>query len=251
MCGRFSLTSPLAELRALFGFEARPNLRPRANIAPTQQVLALRAGPGADGGGGQGDVAGNAPGNEPGAFFPRWGLVPSWADDPAVGARMINARAETLAEKPAFREAFRRRRCLIPADGFYEWRAAAGGRRQPWRIARPDGGPFAFAGLWEAWRDPARPEPLLTCTIVTTEANADLRDLHPRMPVVLDPADHARWLDPAAEEAALRSLLRPAPEGLLESYPVSPAVNDVRNDSPELLRPTAPLPPAPVQASLF
>jgi len=235
MCGRFSLTSPLSELRALFGFEARPNLRPRANIAPTQEVLALRAG---DGGG-------------PEAFFPRWGLVPAWAGDPAVGARMINARAETLAEKPAFREAFRRRRCLVPADGFYEWRAAAGGRRQPWRIARPDGDPFAFAGLWEAWRDPARSELLLTCSIVTTEANAALHDLHPRMPVILDPADHARWLDPAAEEVALRALLRPAPEALLESYPVSPAVNDVRNDSPDLLHPAAPLPPAPVQASLF
>lgn len=238
MCGRFTLTSPLEALRALFGFAERPNLRPRANIAPTQAVLALRAGPG-----GEGDA--------PAAFFPQWGLVPSWAEDPAVGARMINARAETLAGKPAFREAFRRRRCLIPADGFYEWRAAAGGRRQPWRIARPDGGPFAFAGLWEAWRGPAFPEPLLTCTIVTTEANADLRDLHPRMPVILDPADHTRWLDPAAEEASLQALLRPAPEGLLQSHPVSPAVNDVRNDSLDLLRPADPLPPAPVQASLF
>ncbi|HYH18349.1 MAG TPA: SOS response-associated peptidase [Azospirillum sp.] len=211
-----TLATPVAELRRVFEFSETPNLRPRWNIAPTQDVAAVRAG-------------------EDGArhlALLRWGLVPHWADDPAIGNRMINARGETLADKPAFRSAFRHRRCLVPADGFYEWKAA-GRRKQPYLIRRRDGRPLAFAGLWERWPGPKGdplPQPLETVTIVTTAAGGVVADLHERMPVMLNPADWPLWLDPQAPLPAVETLLRPAPDPALEAVPVSTRVNDVRND---------------------
>jgi putative SOS response-associated peptidase YedK len=172
----------------------------------------------------------------------RWGLVPRWAKDPKGGARMINARAETLAERPAFRGVLRRQRCLIPADGFYEWAEAASGRmaKQPMYVRLRTGEPFAFAGLWDEWRPPAGGEPLRTCTIVTTEANALLATFHHRMPVILAPEVEAVWLDPAlTDPEPLRSLLVPYPAEAMEAYPVSPAVNAVANDDAQLVLPLA------------
>ncbi|MEE8189595.1 MAG: SOS response-associated peptidase [Kiloniellales bacterium] len=222
MCGRYSLTSPLEELCEVFGFPERPNLAPHANIAPGQDVAAIRLG--------EDD-------SEPRRFvWLRWGLIPSWAKDPGMGGRMINARAETVAEKPTFRAAFRARRCLILADGFYEWRAE-GGRKQPYRIARPDGRPFAFAGLWERWQDPAGGEKVESCSIITTEANALLRGIHPRMPVILGEADFDSWLAPGTAREAARALLKPcAPEALV-CYRVSARVNSPANDDLTLIEP--------------
>ena len=226
MCGRYTLTTPLEGLREVFLFEGAPNLAPRYNIAPTQEVPAVRLGP------------------EDGKrhLVPlRWGLIPSWAKEASIGSRMINARAESVSEKPAFRAAFRQRRCLIPADGFYEWQARPSGPKQPYHIARPEGGPFAFAGLWERWADRAGGEAVESFTIVTTEANRGLEAIHHRMPVVLAPADHAAWLDPEAAGDALQALLRPAPEETFVATPVSTRVNAVRNDDASLTEAAAPL----------
>ncbi len=240
MCGRYSLTTPVEGLRQLFEFPEQPNLAPRYNIAPTQEVPAVRPAPPPERSSGEeGGTKAGAGGGRQLAML-RWGLIPGWAKDPAIGSRMINARAETLAEKPAFRSAFRRRRCLVPADGFYEWRKQDKGPKQPYWIARPDGGPFAFAGLWERWRDPRDGARVESCTIVTTEANATLRPIYPRMPVILAPEAHALWLDPAAAPEALLALLRPAPEALLTPCAVSTRVNKVANDGPELIAPLAP-----------
>lgn len=220
MCGRYSLTA-LAELvRYVLDYPERPNLEPRANIAPTQAVAAVRLG-------------------EDGArHFAtlRWGLIPSWAKDAAIASKTINARGETVAEKPAFRAAFRARRCLIPADGFYEWKTE-NGAKQPYRIARADGAPFAFAGLWERWEKASDGVPVETSTIVTTDANETLRPIHHRMPVILDPADFAAWLDPAARPADLQALLRPFPSRDLIAYRVSRRVNAVANDDLSLIEP--------------
>lgn len=169
----------------------------------------------------------------------RWGLVPSWADGPAVGDRLINARAESLRDKPAFQDALRRRRCLVPADGFYEWQAVPGRRRkQPMFVHRRDGEPMAFAGLWAVWR-PGEHEPwLVTCTIVTTPANAVIAPIHDRMPALLPAAAWAEWLDPAASDVdALEALLAPAPDADLEVWPVRPLVSDPANNGPELVEP--------------
>ncbi|MCG8592798.1 MAG: SOS response-associated peptidase [Kiloniellales bacterium] len=226
MCGRYTLTTPLEGLRDVFLFEESPNLAPRYNIAPTQEVPAVRLGP------------------EDGRrhLVPlRWGLIPSWAKEVSIGSRMINARAESVAEKPAFRTAFRQRRCLIPADGFYEWQARPSGPKQPYYIAQAAGGPFAFAGLWERWTDGESGEALESFTIVTTAASRRLEALHHRMPVILAPADHAAWLDPASGADALQALLRPAPEAAFVAAPVSTRVNAVRNDDPSLIEPAAPL----------
>jgi putative SOS response-associated peptidase YedK len=231
MCGRYTLTSPVAEVAATFGFPERPNLPARFNIAPTQQIAAVRRDP--------------ADGRRHLALL-RWGLVPSWAKDAAIGSRMINARAETLAEKPAFRSALKHRRCLIPADGFYEWRRdPGGGPKQPFRIVMRDGEPFALAGLWEVWKEPREApsdpapldQPLESATIVTTAANAVLRDLHDRMPVILAELDWDAWLDPAVPPEAALALLKPCPEDWLDRYPVSTRVNSVRNDDPTLIEP--------------
>lgn len=210
MCGRYALTTPIEGIRALFGFEKIPNLPARYNIAPTQAVLAVRDQGGA-----------------PACFMARWGLIPGWAKDPSIGAKMINARAETLREKPAFRTAFQRRRCLIPADAFYEWKTL-NGVKQPFRIAFEDGEAFAFAGLWERWQGGDGSD-VDSCTIVTTDANETLAPLHHRMPVLLDRTAHDAWLRADADEAA--TLLQPYAGGrALTYYPVSRRLNDVRND---------------------
>lgn len=237
MCGRFTLTSPLEALRELFGFVERPNLEPRANIAPTQDVLAVRLG--ADG-------ARHAAGL-------RWGLLPPWAKDRRIGAKFINARSETVATQGAFRNAFARRRCLVAADGFYEWRTDEDGTKQPFRICRADGGPFGFAGLWERWQDPAEAKdapPVESCTILTTGANAVVRVIHHRMPVILPLEAHAAWLAPETPPDALQAMLRPLDPQGWTAYPVSPRVNKVANDDLALLEPAEEV-VRPVQQGLF
>ncbi|MEX2618366.1 MAG: SOS response-associated peptidase [Alphaproteobacteria bacterium] len=174
----------------------------------------------------------------------RWGLVPSWAKDVNAGPLLINARADTVADKPSFRNAFRRRRCLIPADGFYEWRAQPTGPKQPMRIALPGNALFAFAGIWEHWQA-AEGSELESCAIVTTDANAQLYDIHTRMPVILGPESYDIWLNADAEAAAM--LMHPH-DGEMAAWPVSRDVNSVRNDGPELWAEAgAPAPPAPVK----
>lgn len=230
MCGRYSLTTAPEAMRALFGFENLPNLPPRYNIAPTQQVAVVRA-PGDGGKAGLRELV-----------MMRWGLIPHWAKDASIGARMINARAETLAEKPSFREALKTRRCLVPADGFYEWRTEDG-RKQPFRIGMKGGALFAFAGLWERWTATAtgggltEGERVESVTIVTTDANEKLRPIHPRMPVILPPEAFDGWLDPANDTAAARALLKPYPAEPMAFYRVRPAVNNARNDEPDCIAP--------------
>ena len=224
MCGRFNLTTPTEGLRALFGFDEMPNLPPRYNIAPTQDVAVVR-------------LAGAE--RRPAFALLRWGLIPAWAKDVSIGSRMINARAETVAEKPAFRNAFRRRRCLIPADGFYEWEKRPDGAKQPWRITLESGAPFAFAGLWEHWSGADGSE-VESCAIVTAAAADSVARIHERMPVILEAADFPSWLSGTPEEA--QGLLH-SYRGALRSYTVSSRVNSVRNDDASLLEPAA-APPA-------
>lgn len=234
MCGRYTLTSPLEGVRQVFDFVERPNLAPRFNIAPTQEVAAVRLG--ADG---ARHFAGL-----------RWGLIPVWAKDAAIASRLINARGETVAEKPSFRAAFAQRRCLILADGFFEWKTE-NTAKQPYLITLCDRRPFAFAGLWESWRDPAAGETLETCSIVTTEANATLAPIHHRMPVILDPAGFDAWLDCRRPAAEAEALLRPY-QGEMTAFRVSPRVNKVANDDATLLDPFEPeAPPAAAQGQLF
>jgi putative SOS response-associated peptidase YedK len=214
---------PPEAMRRLFETAgALANIPPRYNVAPTQDapVVRLRA----DG--------------ERAIAMLRWGLVPAWSEGPDSGYRMINARAETVATKPAFRGAFRRRRCLVPADGFYEWRKE-GARKQPYRIRLRGGGPFAFAGLWERW-SPERgdAEVIESFTIVVTDANALLEPIHERMPVILAQSDYGAWLDvQGTEPEAAQALLRPYPPDQMEAYPVSLRVNSPRNDDPECIAP--------------
>jgi putative SOS response-associated peptidase YedK len=232
VCGRFTLRAPPEAVAEHFGLAEPPELSARYNIAPGQAVATIRAAAG-----------------EPARVceLRTWGLVPAWAKDPAIGHRMINARAETVAEKPAFRAAFRRRRCLIPADGFYEW-AAGPAPKQPYMVAREAGALFGFAGLWEAWRSEDGRE-VRSCTIITTRANTTLRCVHERMPVILDPTDYTAWLDPGPGDGErLRELLAPCPEGWLVLQTVGLHVNDPRHDDPDC---AAPAPPQPGQASLL
>ena len=218
MCGRYTITTPVDAIGELFGADDRPNLEPRWNVAPTQRSPVVRRG---EDGRRRLDML-------------TWGLVPFWAKDRSIGSRMIMARGESIAVKPAFREAFRQRRCLVVADGFYEWARTPEGK-QPYAIRRRNEGVFAFAGLWERWRTLEGSEVLETFAIVTTGANATLRPIHPRMPVVLDAADHVAWLEAPPEKAI--TLVRPAPEDMLQAYQVSTRVNSVRNDDPTLIRP--------------
>lgn len=220
MCGRYTLAAPdPARLRERFPLGESVEVRRRFNVAPGDDVLAVAAG--RDG--------------APRGTLLRWGLVPSWAEDPRTGFKMINARAETVAEKPAFRDAFAHRRCLVIADGFYEWQRE-GGRKRPFHITRADGAPFAFAGLWATWHGPDGLV-LRTCTIVTTEAAPSITRLHDRMPVILEPGEEATWLDPAAPPAVLRALLDPLADDRVAFREVSPAVNDARFDDPHCLDP--------------
>lgn len=234
MCGRYTSTTSAAVLAETFEVDEikTEELPLRFNVAPSQPVYAVAVRRARTGGG--------TTSRQLGTFL--WGLIPSWAAEPAGGAKMINARAETVAVKPAYRDALVRRRCIIPADAFYEWQArAVGGRRVkvPYAIRRKDGTPLAFAGLWEVWR-PADPDadPVRSCTIITTPANDLLAPIHDRMPVVLPRPAWDEWLDPANHDVAgLQKLLVPLPSDELELWPVTPRVNDVAHDGPELLEP--------------
>ncbi len=221
MCGRYTLTESPRRVAEHFRLRVGSDLLPRYNVAPSQPVAAVR----------EGDQ-----GRE--LVMLRWGLIPHWAKDTRIGYSLINARAETVAEKPAYRAAFRKRRCLIPASGFLEW-AKLGRVKQPYHFRRRDGGPIAFAGLWECWESPDG-ELVESCSIITTEANGLVAPLHDRMPVLIDPADFDLWLDPACQRAEdLAPLLRPYPAEAMEAVAVSPLVNSPKNDDPECLAPVA------------
>ena len=221
MCGRFTLTDPDARLVEQFHLPKMPDLAPRYNIAPTQPVASVRAR--ADGGGRE-------------MVLLRWGLIPFWAKDPGIGARMINARSETVAEKPAFRAAFRQRRCLVVADGFYEWQKV-NGQKQPYFFHMRDGQAFAFAGLWEQWsgQDGSSIE---SCTLLTTEPNDLVRPVHNRMPVIVQSLDYELWLDRDIQDVArLDHILKPLPSQMLDAYPVSRHVNSPDNDDARCIEP--------------
>jgi len=221
MCGRYTLSTPAGRLAEEFRLdEGAVEISPSYNVAPTQEVAAVL------------DEDGKRR-----LEMLRWGLVPSWADDPEIGARMINARSETAAEKPSFRSAFRRRRCLIAADGFYEWKRENGGK-QPYYFHMQEGRPFAFAGLWESW-EKGGDGALLSCAILTTRANSVLDGIHDRMPVILPSESYDAWLDPDADREELAELLIPYPGDDLETYPVSRFVNSPRNNDERCIEPAA------------
>jgi putative SOS response-associated peptidase YedK len=227
MCARYVITSPADAVRALFGYDERPNFPPRYNVAPTQPIPIVRLVNGARS-----------------YALVRWGFLPAWVKDPKTFSLLVNARGESALDKPSFRSAMRRRRCLIPADGFYEWRVGA--PKRPYFVRCQSGGPITFAGLWETWTGP-NGEELDTAAIVTTGANRTLAAIHDRMPVIVAPDAFNLWLDCANVDATTAAaLITPAPETLLECYEVSPAVNRAANDSAELI---APAPAAAVHAA--
>ncbi len=235
MCGRYTVTATPEAIRGLFRYAEQPNFPPRFNVAPTQPIAVVRLI------NGQRQFA-----------LMRWGLMPSWVKDPKAFTLLINARGESVMEKPAFRNAMKRRRCLIPADGFYEWKALPG-RKQPFYIRAKDGALFAFAGLWETWTGP-NGEELDTAAIVTTRANAALSDIHDRMPVVVPPDAYDLWLDCGnVDETTASRLIAPAREDLFEAYEISTAVNRVANDTSTLIEPLTasaePSPPPPKPAA--
>ena len=219
MCGRFTLTTDLEDLAERFSFQAANlSVKPHYNIAPSQQVLTVIGG------------------DERHVGLLRWGLIPSWAKDSAIGNRMINARAETVAEKPSFRRALQKRRCLVLADGFYEWKAE-GKKKTPMYIALTDHQPFGFAGLWETWKSPEG-ETIHSCTIITTTPNTLMESIHTRMPVILPRDAEAAWLDRSLEDPArLLPFLIPYAADTMDAYAVSPEVNSPRNDSPACIEP--------------
>jgi len=224
MCGRYALNSTPQKLKQRFGAEPPPDLRPRYNVAPTQEVPIVRR-----------------EGEDRRFALVRWGLVPSWAKDAKFGGySTINARAETVANKPAYRSAFRHRRALIPADAYYEWQAEAHAKlKQPWAIALKDKEPMGFAGLWERWTSP-EDEELESCCIIVTDANELTRSIHDRMPVILDPADWDEWLDPETKNlTGLQALLKPFPPEAMTAWPVGRQVNNPRHDAPDCLEPVA------------
>ena len=231
MCGRFALAATGEEVAAHYQLPEVPFVVPRYNVAPTQPVAAVRL---------------NAAGQREFTFF-QWGLIPSWAKDPSIGSKMINARAETAAEKPAFRAAFKRRRCLLPMTGFYEWQQA-NGRKQPMYIHRVDNhrvdnhgkseGLLSLAGLWEVWQS-ADGGLLETCTILTTTPNALMEPIHNRMPVIVEPLDYNAWLAPDTPADELHHLLRPYAADQLHAHPVSTAVNRPQNDTADCIAPLA------------
>jgi putative SOS response-associated peptidase YedK len=224
VCTRYSLTSPSEAVRRLFDCAAVDDFPPRYNIAPTQPIPVVRL------------IGGKCR-----FALMRWGLVPAWVKDPAAVSLLINARGETVCEKPAFRNAMKYRRCLIPADGFYEWQAGARGK-QPFYIRAKDGAPLAFAGLWETWAGP-NGEEVDTATIVTTRANATLSLLHDRMPMIVPPEAFDLWLDCTNVDAiTAETLIAPAPDDHLEFWPVSTLVNRAANDHAGLMQPSAPQP---------
>jgi putative SOS response-associated peptidase YedK len=228
MCGRFTQERPASELAEIFAAEPLADeLGPRYNVAPTDEAFVIVQRE-----------------DRRAVTAYRWGLVPHWATDAKSASRMFNARAETITASPAFREAFRRRRCIVPVDSFYEWKRE-GTVRQPYRVSRDDGQPLALAGLWSGWRDPETEEVRRTFTIVTTTPNEAMADLHDRMPVVLHEALWDRWLvdgraGPAVDESELLTMLQPTETVALRIYPVNRYVNDVRRDGPELIEPLSP-----------
>lgn len=220
MCGRFVLTANPEAIQLQFSLTGVPNIPPRFNVAPTQPVAVIT----------------NEKPHE--LTFHQWGLIPSWAKDTSIGSKMINARAESVAEKPAFRSAFKRRRCILPSDGFYEWQDR-GGKKVPLFIHLEDRELFGLAGLWEVWHSPDGGE-LRTCTIVTTDANSFMQPIHNRMPVILHKEDYGLWLSPDEEPAdVLQGLLKPYDSSVMRAYEVSKMVNRPGNDVPELIAPVA------------
>ena len=228
MCGRFTVRLTWEQIHGLLNIipakrepaQRELDLKPRYNVAPSQQVPVVRLDKN-----GQRELA-----------MLRWGLIPSWASDPKIGYKMINARAETVATAPSFRAAFKKRRCLIPATGFYEWKKLEDGSKQPYLIGMRDGTPFSFAGLWERWDKGEAP--IETCTIVTGEPNSLVAELHNRMPAILEPEDYEAWLR-AADTAIPQAMLRPFPSQLMQAYPVSKRVNSPKNDDAALIEPAA------------
>jgi putative SOS response-associated peptidase YedK len=216
MCGRYALTSPPEVILERFKLLWSPSFSAHYNIAPSQMIPVVRL---------------TAQGRE--LAFLKWGLIPSWTKDPAIGARLINARAETIADKPVFRNSYRRRHCLVPADSFYEWKTIAK-RKQPYCIGMADHTLFGMAGLWEHWMSPAG-EAVETCTIITTNANELVGQLHDRMPLIIQPSDYGSWLHASNPKA--EALLKPFPSDLMRYYPVSTHVNKVSNDDAQCLEP--------------
>jgi putative SOS response-associated peptidase YedK len=237
MCGRYRLTAKQRFIAEHFDLEeTEVHVSPRYNIAPTQEAAVVRQDR-----------------QQPKRLFSlmRWGLVPYWAKDASIGFKTINAMSETAAEKASFREAMRRRRCLVPADGFYEWQKLGRKEKQPYNIGMADDGLFAFAGLWERWADSAG-TPLNSFTILTTTANPLLAGIHDRMPVILKPEDYAVWLDPGmTNPAGVADLLRPFDARLMKKYPVSTRVGNADNDDPECIREIMPSAPQPETGMLF
>jgi len=228
MCGRYAVTSAAEAIRTLFGYAEQPEFPPRYNIAPTQPIAIVRL----------------VNGKRQFALV-RWGLLPSWVQDPRSFSLLINARGESVMDKPAFKAAMKYRRCLVPADGFYDWKAS-GTRRQPYYVRAKSGQPLAFAGLWETWIGP-NGEELETAAIVTTRANRTLADIHERMPVIVPPDAFDLWLNCTAVDAeTAATLIAPAPEDLLEAFEVSSAVNRTANDHPQLVEPNSATEPEPV-----
>ena len=232
MCGRYAVTTAPEAMRALFRYLEQPNFPPRHNVAPTQPVAIVRM----------------AEGRREFALV-RWGLIPGWVKDPRGFSLLINARGELALDKPAFRNAMKRRRCLFPADGFYEWKRD-GNRKQPYFVRLKSGQPMAFAGLWETWSGP-NGEELETAAIVTTTASRSIAHIHDRMPVIVAPEAFDFWLDPNVDARTAAAVITPAPDAALEAYEVSSAVNRTANNSPDLLEPlrepepveTTPAPP--------
>lgn len=220
MCGRYALAAPRSQLSRHFALDQCVELAARYNIAPATDVAVIR----------------QSPGGQRVAHLLRWGLLPQWAKDPALAARLINARGESLRDKPAFRDAFRKRRCLIPASGFYEWQAIAApagpARKQPFYSSLQSGEVMAFGGLWEAWTAPDG-EVVRSCCIVTTAANEGMRAIHPRLPLIVARQHWQAWLSAPADEAG--DLIRPCPDGELQTWPVSPRVGRVSEDDPALI----------------
>lgn len=241
MCGRFTLRASASVVAEYFAIFEMPPFAPRFNIAPTQPAPVVRLTPATST---HGQTHGPTHGETHDDSCPtarefawlRWGLIPGWAQDPAVGDRMINARAETAAQKPAYRAAMRRRRCLVAADGFYEWQGS-GRAKQPYFIHRPDDSLFAFAGLWEAWEG-ADHSAVESCTILTTEPNELMRPIHDRMPVILSPGDYQQWLDTdRSTPEQVAALLRPCPAEQMRADPVSTWVNSPTHDDPRCIEP--------------
>jgi putative SOS response-associated peptidase YedK len=227
MCGRYLITSAPEAFRRLFGYPEQPNFPPRYNVAPTQPIPIVRV----------------VEGRRQFALV-RWGLIPPWVEDPRRFSLLINARADSVNDKPAFRNAMRRRRCLVLADGFYEWKEE-GARGRPYCVRPADGGPIAFAGLWENWMGP-NGEEMETAAIITTSASRDIAHLHDRMPVILPREAFEPWLDHGNIDAlTAAAMLVPTPPGQLVAYEVSPAVNRADNDGPQLIEPASSSPPVP------